>query len=127
MVTINKMRFCWLIFTVLTTIFTVKAQESDKMRAQKLLDFVIAEQGDSVYAYLNDAARQQTTPDLFSSTYRQLEAQLGKYKSKGEWKTEITSGVTIYYCDIQFERYTLRFLTAFDADGRANSISFVNP
>ena len=34
-------------------------------------------------------------------------------------------GITIYYSDVEFERYNLRFLVAFDADGALNTIRLV--
>ena len=33
--------------------------------------------------------------------------------------------MTIYYCDVKFERLPLRFLTAFNPDGKVNTIRFV--
>ena len=49
----------------------------------------------------------------------------GKSISKGEWKTDSAQGITIYYSDVEFERYNLRFLVAFDADGALNTIRLV--
>ena len=33
--------------------------------------------------------------------------------------------MTVYYCDVKFERLPLRFLTAFNPDGKVNTIRFV--
>ena len=45
-----------------------------------------------------------------------------KLQAKGEWKQESAEGITLYYRDLKFERYSLRFLLSFDADGSMNTI-----
>lgn len=99
--------------------------QQNEQRAKELLEWVQSGKGDSVYIRLNDEAQRQTSPAMFNDVFRGLEAQLGVYQSQGEWKSETAAGTTVYYCDIQFEKYALRFLTAFDADGLANTIRFV--
>lgn len=54
--------------------------------------------------------------------FKQSEKQFGKLQAKGEWKQESAEGITLYYRDLKFERYSLRFLLSFDADGSMNTI-----
>lgn len=100
------------------------AQENEAY-ARKLLDFIVAGQGDSVCVHLSDDVRAKVSPAMFTEVFAQLEKQFGKYHSKGEWKKDTSAGQVLYYCDVQFERYALRFLTAFEPDGKANTIRFM--
>ena len=101
-------------------------QAQDRMQqASELLDRLIAGKGDSVYVHLDDNARKVLSVEMLNGLFKQLEQQVGKYQSHGEWKTEQINGMTIYYCDAKFERIPLRFLTAFNPDGKVNTIRFV--
>ena len=68
---------------------------------------------------MNRELQEKLAPALFNDSFRQAEKMFGKSISKGEWKTDSAQGITIYYSDVEFERYNLRFLVAFDADGGA--------
>ncbi|KAA6311018.1 Esterase EstD, partial [termite gut metagenome] len=98
--------------------------QNNEQRSRELFDFVVAGKGDSIYVRMNRNVQAQITPIMLGDTFSQLKTQFGNYLSKGEWQTEVVSGVTVYYCDVKFERYELRFITAFDADGKANTIRF---
>ncbi|KAA6336407.1 Esterase EstD [termite gut metagenome] len=98
--------------------------QSNEQRSREIFDFVVAGKGDSVYVRTNKNVQAQIKPAMLGDTFNQLEKQFGKYVSKSEWQTEVVSGITIYYSDVKFELYELRFITAFDADGKANTIRF---
>ena len=101
-------------------------QAQDRMQqASELLDRLIAGKGDSVHVHLDDNIRKMLSVEMLNGLFKQLEQQVGKYQSHGEWKTEQISGMIIYYCDVKFERLPLRFLTAFNPDGKVNTIRFV--
>ena len=100
------------------------AQQQNMQRARELLEFTLAGQGDSVYVQLNAEVQKAVPAAAFSQTLQQLEAQFGKYQSHGDWQTDIAGNIILYYTDVQFEKYALRFITAFDADGKANTIRF---
>ena len=101
------------------------AQDDLRVRAERVYEHLLAGRGDSVYAALNDEARRQVSPAVFGDTFRQLEAQFGALKSAGAWRCDEAQGVEFYYRDVTFERYALRLLLAFDADGRMNTLRFV--
>ncbi|MCS2406188.1 DUF3887 domain-containing protein [Bacteroides salyersiae] len=61
---------------------------------------------------------------MFSDSFRQLEKQMGKFKSRGKWKTEMAEGITMYHCDVHFEKNSMRFTVVFDEDGRASTLTF---
>ena len=101
------------------------AQDDLRVRAERVYEHLLAGRGDSVYAALNDEARRQVSPAVFGDTFRQLEVQFGALKSAGAWRCDEAQGVEFYYRDVTFERYALRLLLAFDADGRMNTLRFV--
>ncbi|MDR0894001.1 MAG: alpha/beta fold hydrolase [Prevotellaceae bacterium] len=91
-------------------------------RAERAYGFFIAEQGDSIHAMLTAELQQKLSPQVFAGMMGQMERQVGKLQSRAEWKKDRAQGITIYYCDLTFERYRLRFLTSFDVDGGMNTI-----
>lgn len=98
---------------------------SNEKRAQELLDFLVAGQGDSIYVRLNDEAKGQLSPAMLNGLFNGVEQQFGELQSRGQWEESRISEVTVYFCDLQFKKIALRFLTAFDADGRINTLRFV--
>ena len=99
-----------------------RAQDDSQARAERIYTYFVEGRGDSIYAALNDEAQRQVSPQVFNDTYRQLEAQFGALQSTGTWTQEAMQGVELCYRDLQFERYRLRLLVAFDADGRMNTL-----
>lgn len=113
-----------IIIILLCLPFSVLFAQQHMQRARELFEFTLAGQGDSIHVRLNDDVRKAIAPEVFSQTLRQLEKQFGNYQSHGDWQTDTAGNITIYYTDVQFEKYALRFITAFDADGKANTIRF---
>lgn len=92
--------------------------------AERLYKFIVAGQGDSVHVRMSDTIRKKVAPVVFSDSFRQLEKQMGKCKSRGKWKTEMAEGITMYHCDVHFEKNSMRFTVVFDEDGRASTLTF---
>lgn len=92
--------------------------------AERLYKFIVAGQGDSVHVRMSDTIRKKVAPVVFSDSFRQLEKQMGKFKSRGKWKTEMAEGITMYHCDVHFEKNSMRFTVVFDEDGRASTLTF---
>ena len=120
----NLLKGICLLWLLLAVTPVLQAQDRAQ-QASELLDRLIAGQGDSVYVHLDDNIRKMLSVEMLNGLFKQLEQQAGKYQSHGEWKTEPINGMTIYYCDVKFERLPLRFLTAFNPDGKVNTIRFV--
>lgn len=106
-----------LILLLLGNVYGGFAQDANTVRAQHIYELFVVGQGDSIHAALNRELQKKLAPALFNDSFRQAEKMFGKSISKGEWKTDSAQGITIYYSDVEFERYNLRFLVAFDADG----------
>lgn len=114
-----------LILLLLGNVYGGFAQDANTARAQHIYELFVAGQGDSIHAALNRELQEKLAPALFNDSFRQAEKMFGKSISKGEWKTDSAQGITIYYSDVEFERYNLRFLVAFDDDGALNTIRLV--
>lgn len=103
-------------------VVTVFAQDANMDRAKHVYELFVADQGDSIHALLNKNLQEKLSPEIFKDMFKQSEKQFGKLQAKGEWKQESAEGITLYYRDLKFERYSLRFLLSFDADGSMNTI-----
>ena len=99
-----------LILLLLGNVYGGFAQDANTARAQHIYELFVAGQGDSIHAALNRELQEKLAPALFNDSFRQAEKMFGKSISKGEWKTDSAQGITIYYSDVEFERYNLRFL-----------------
>lgn len=115
-------RWLFLLGFLLGNAYPVFAQNTQLVRAQRIYEWFVAGQGDSIHVALNKDLQEKLAPAVFNDTFRQTEGAFGKLKSKGDWKTDNVGEVTIYYRDLEFERYNLRFMLAFDADGGMNTI-----
>lgn len=103
-------------------VVAVFAQDVNMDRAKHVYELFIADQGDSIHALLSKELQEKLSPEVFKDMFRQSEKQFGQLQSKGEWQKESAQGITLYYSDLKFERYSLRFLLSFDADGGMNTI-----
>lgn len=114
----------WLIWVgfLLGYVCAVHAQDGHMVRAQRIYEQFVAGRGDSIHAALNKELQAELSPVVFNDTFRQTEKTFGKLQSEGDWHTDSVQGVTVYYRDLVFERYSLRFILAFDADGGMNTI-----
>ena len=103
-------------------VVAVFAQDVNMDRARHVYELFIADQGDSIHALLSKELQEKLSPEVFKDMFRQSEKQFGKLQSKGEWQKESAQGIILYYSDLKFERYSLRLLLSFDADGGMNTI-----
>lgn len=101
------------------------AQDVNMDRAKHVYELFIADQGDSIHVLLSKELQEKLSPEVFKDMFKQSEKQFGKLQSKGEWQKESAQGITLYYSDLKFERYSLRFLLSFDADGGMNTIRLI--
>ena len=101
---------------------SLHAQQDHMARARHIYDLFVANEADSIHAALNDELKAQLSPAMFKDMLPQVERQFGKLQQAGSWQSDVVQGYLLYYRDLQFERYTLRFLLSFDDDGRLNTI-----
>lgn len=103
-------------------VVAVFAQDTNMDRAKHVYELFVANQGDSIHALLTEELQHKLSPEVFRNLLKQSEKQFGKLQSQEEWKKETAQGITFYYSDLKFERYSLRFLLSFDADGGMNTM-----
>lgn len=103
-------------------VVAVFAQDANMDRAKHVYELFVANQGDSIHALLTEELQDKLSPEVFRNLLKQSEKQFGKLQSQEEWKKETAQGITFYYSDLKFERYSLRFLLSFDADGGMNTM-----
>ncbi len=115
-------RWFFLLGFLLGSIVAAYAQDPAVVRARQIYEWFVAGQGDSIHAALNKDVQAKTSPMLFNDTFRQTEKMFGALQKAGEWQTDSVQGVVVYYSDLTFERYNLRFLLAFDPDGKLNTL-----
>ena len=82
-----------LLFLLLCSPMVTRAQVDNQKRAEQIYQYLIAGQGDSIYAALNDEAQSQLSPTLFNDFHRQLEAQYGTLQSTSPWRQQETQGI----------------------------------
>ena len=97
-------------------------EDGNTARAQRIYEWLVANEADSIHAALNRELQAQLSPAVFKDMLPQVERQFGKLQSAGDWHTGEAGGYHLHYRDLKFERYTLRFLLSFDDDGSLNTI-----
>lgn len=113
---------CLLLAGILAGHAVVYAQQDNGTRAQRIYEWLVANEADSIHAALNRELQAQLSPAVFKDMLPQVEHQFGKLQSAGDWHTGEAGGYHLHYRDLKFERYTLRFLLSFDDDGSLNTI-----
>lgn len=103
-------------------VWGLSAQQTNTERARQLWEWVKADCTDSIHSHLNGKMQQLVTPQQLKGMWQQLQQQLGACQSEEEWKQDSMQGMVLYYKDLVFKTTRLRFLVAFDADGRANTL-----
>jgi alpha-beta hydrolase superfamily lysophospholipase len=94
------------------------ASAQSEQDAQKVYDWFIAGQGDSIYAAFDENMQSQLPAASVSGLYGQLQTQVGKVSSAGEWQTSEEQGKKLFFRDVQFEQMALRFLVVYDESGK---------
>lgn len=118
-------KYIVLLVLLLYHVASAFAQENHFARAERVYALFVDNQGDSIHALLSKKLQGELSPVVFKDMFLQTERQFGKLQSAGEWQKEDAQGITLYYRDLVFERYSLRFLLSFDADGCMNTIRLV--
>ena len=91
-------------------------------RARQLWEWIKTDQTDSIYSRLDNKMQSLVSTAQLEGMWQKLEQQFGKCQKEEEWKQDTMEGTTVYFKDLVFPAARLRFLTAFDADGRANTL-----
>ena len=121
------MRRLLLILCLCLSCIGLRAQTVDRLPLAKCAYLYFASgQGEALYAMLSDEMQAALPATALSGMFGQLTAQFGALQSTGDWHRVEAEGMTVCFCDLAFEKYTLRFQTAFDGAGRIAGL-FVKP
>ena len=93
-------------------------------KAKEMLEWIKLGEGEKFWKECTPELQNNLTPEMFSKMWKQLEGQLGKFESQGELQTSNVNGVAIYYSDLKFEKYTLRYTITFNDEGLCSGIHF---
>ena len=105
----------------------LRAQTADRLPLAKCAYlYFVSGQGDNLRAMLSSEMQAALPAEALGGMYQQLVMQFGPLQSTGEWHQVEAEGLAVCFCDLAFEKYTLRFQTAFDGDGRIAGL-FVKP
>ena len=93
-------------------------------KAKEMLEWIKQGEGEKFWNECSPEVQSQITPMMFTKMWRQLEGQVGKFESEGEMQTGIIGGIPVYYSDLKFEHYTLRYTIVFNEEGLCSGIHF---
>lgn len=117
----------WIFFFCLFLCATMRLAAQDRLEeARKILRWQREMRGDSIYVRFDDAMRKVVSAERLNTTWPQLEKQMGKFVGTGEWRQMREEGVVMCFTEVWFERAALRFLVAFDGEGRVNTLRWLH-
>lgn len=113
-----------LLLLLLTAAVSSSAQAADTFnREQKIYNLFVTGQGDSLHTMLCEDFKTKLSPSMLGAIYKQLEMQFGGFLADGEWNEGTVQQTAVYYRDMQFEKMRLRFMLAYDGEGKINSLT----
>lgn len=104
---------------------SASAQDANMERSKRVYELFVADQGDSIYAMFSEPLQKKLSPAVFKDMFKSLEKQFGKLQSQGEWDKDSAEGISIYHRDLKFERYELRLMLSYEADGSLNMVRLI--
>ena len=120
----KKSVFAFLFGWFVCSLLSAQLVDNGQQNAQQLFDWMREAKGDSVYDQCAPSVQNMITPQTFDGVWKSLTAQFGALVSQGEWHSDVVSGSSVYYCNVKFEKYLLRFNVVFDKEGKVTSLNF---
>ena len=111
------------VICLLAITFNLQAQD-DFRKAQQILEWVLTGQGDSIYVNMADKMREKVKLEDAGKIIQQLEMQVGKYQSTGDWQTEVAEDNNAYFTNLQFETMSLIFRVILDKEEKITGLWF---
>ena len=107
------------------TIIPAPADDPNTIRSEQLFDYLISNQGQSLYDSLSDKVKGQVKPEMFNGALAQIESKMGKYQSHEAWEIQEVQGMKAYTSMMNFEKGQLGLVIIYDEDGKAMGINLV--
>ena len=101
------------------------ADDPNTSRSEQLFDYLINNQGQSLYDSLSDKVKEQVKPEMFDGALTQIESKMGKYQSHEPWEIQEIQGMKAYTSMMNFEKGQLGLVIIYDEDGKAMGINLV--
>ncbi len=110
--------------SVFASLLNAQLADSGQQQAQQVFEWVREAKGDSVWNQCAPSVQKMVAFQTFDGIWKSLTTQFGAFVSQGEWRSDNVSGSFVYYCNVKFEKYLLRFNVVFDKDGKITVLNF---
>lgn len=75
--------------------------------AERAFTWISQAQGDSLLLHATTDVKEQITIPVINSIFKQLEAQMGLFKSKSAWSSTPINAFTIYHTNLHFNNQSI--------------------
>ncbi len=120
----KKSVLIFLLVSLFTSAVAGQPRNETLQKAQQMLEWIKQGNGQEVWTNCTAEMKKQISVEMFNVMWKQLENQVGKFETQGEWSTGDISGTPINYVDLKFEKYTLRFVIVFNDEGLCSGLHF---
>ena len=102
-----------------------QTQKNEYAKSREMLQLLMAGKGKELYMMLDANAQKAVSAEQLNTLWSELTQLYGTCNGEGNWETTTLMEQEIQYIDLKFSSTPLRFLTAFDKDGKANTLRFI--
>lgn len=120
----KKLIYLSLCLLVSITTFA-QTQKNEYAKSREMLQLLMDGKGKELYMMLDTNAQKAVSAEQLNTLWSELTQLYGTCNGEGNWETTTLMGQEIQYIDLKFNSTPLRFLTAFDKDGKANTLRFI--
>lgn len=98
-----------ILFGLFTCTFAVgqSLTSTGEAMSSRVFKWIKESQGDSLLLHATPEVKEQITAPVINSIFKQLELQMGKFKSNSSWSNSAIDGYSIYHTDLFFEKQNI--------------------
>ena len=120
-----KKLVCLFMFALICATSFAQVQSDEYAKSKEMLQLLKDGKGSELHAMLDANAQKAVSSEQLNTLWNELTKLYGTCSEEGNWETTTFIGQEIQYVDLKFSSAPLRFLTAFDKDGKANTLRFI--
>lgn len=113
------------LFAMVSMASFAQVQNPEYAKSKEMLQLLKDGKGKELYSMLDANAQKAISAEQLNTLWNELTKLYGACNEEGKWETTTLMGQEIQYIDLKFNAAPLRFLTAFDKDGKANTLRFI--
>lgn len=113
------------LFVVISMTAFAQTKNDEYAKSKEMLQLLKEGKGTELYAMLDANAQKAISAEQLNTLWSELTKLYGTCQEEGKWETTTLMGQEIQFIDLKFSSAPLRFLTAFDKDGKANTLRFI--